>query len=108
AVTMEGNTEVVSDILAVRSADLVSDPATNRGLFESNSTDETPLSILDLAETLKGDRTMDVTQAILDAVNGTSTPAAKPTPSAPQVRVMHEGKELPGEVIQQILDACNG
>lgn len=34
-VEMEGDTEVVKEILAVRSADLVSDPATTKGLFES-------------------------------------------------------------------------
>lgn len=34
-VKMEGDTEVVDDILQVRSADLVSDPASTRGLFES-------------------------------------------------------------------------
>jgi hypothetical protein len=35
AVRMEGDVEVVEDILVVRSADLVSDPATTKGLFES-------------------------------------------------------------------------
>lgn len=34
-VQMEGDTEVVKDVVAVRSADLVSDPATTKGLFES-------------------------------------------------------------------------
>jgi hypothetical protein len=34
-VQMEGETEVVKEVLAVRSADIVSDPATTRGLFES-------------------------------------------------------------------------
>ena len=35
SVKMEGDTEVVDDILQVRSADLVSDPASTNGLFES-------------------------------------------------------------------------
>ena len=34
-VQMEGETEVVKDVLALRSADLVSDPASTKGLFES-------------------------------------------------------------------------
>src|SRR6185436_1312940 len=34
-VRMEGDTEVVDEVAAVRSADLVSDPATTKGLFES-------------------------------------------------------------------------
>lgn len=34
-VKMEGDTEVVDDILQVRSADLVSDPASTKGLFEA-------------------------------------------------------------------------
>ena len=33
-IQMEGNTEVVTDIAALRSGDLVSDPATTKGLFE--------------------------------------------------------------------------
>jgi hypothetical protein len=35
AVTMEGDTEVVTEIALLRSADLVSDPASTKGLFES-------------------------------------------------------------------------
>jgi hypothetical protein len=38
-VKMEGDTEVVDDILQVRSADLVSDPASTRGLYESAGAD---------------------------------------------------------------------
>jgi len=34
-IAMEGDTEVVQDILLLRSADLVSDPASTKGLFES-------------------------------------------------------------------------
>jgi hypothetical protein len=34
-VTMDGDTEVVQDVVALRSADLVSDPAATKGLFES-------------------------------------------------------------------------
>lgn len=34
-IKMEGDTEVVDDIVAFRSADLVSDPASAKGLFES-------------------------------------------------------------------------
>ena len=34
-IKMEGDTEVVDDIVALRSADLVSDPASTKGLFES-------------------------------------------------------------------------
>lgn len=34
-IAMEGDTEVVQDVLMLRSADLVSDPATTHGLFES-------------------------------------------------------------------------
>ena len=36
-IAMEGDTEVVKDIVAVRSADLVSDPATTKGLFEARA-----------------------------------------------------------------------
>ena len=38
-IAMEGDTEVVQDILALRSADLVSDPASTTGLFESKGGD---------------------------------------------------------------------
>jgi hypothetical protein len=49
AVRMEGDVEVVEDIVVVRSADLVSDPATTKGLFESRErfthrTGETPMN----------------------------------------------------------------
>jgi hypothetical protein len=40
AVTLEGDTEVVHEIQQVRSADLVSDPATTKGLFEHRETME--------------------------------------------------------------------
>jgi hypothetical protein len=53
AVTMEGDTEVVQDILAVRSADLVSDPASTKGLFEGVGRGDHQLTILDLIESLK-------------------------------------------------------
>jgi len=43
-VRMEGDTEVVDDITAVRSADLVSDPATTKGLFESRGATEKTLA----------------------------------------------------------------
>ena len=50
-VTMEGDTEVVQDILQLRSADLVSDPASTRGLFEGKGADDaTPVTIVDLIE----------------------------------------------------------
>lgn len=39
-VVMEGDTEVVKDVLALRSADLVSDPASTKGLFESKGSDD--------------------------------------------------------------------
>lgn len=109
AVRQEASGEVVDDILQCRSCDIVSDPATTRGLFESGNSDPTPLSIMDLAETLKGATPMDVMQAILDAVNGTSTPrpAAPTKPSAPQLRVISEGKELDGSQLQAIIDAIN-
>lgn len=45
-VQMEGETEVVKEVLAVRSADLVSDPATTRGLFESRQDFADPFGAL--------------------------------------------------------------
>src|SRR4029079_18506393 len=39
-VRMEGDTEVVDEIVALRSGDLVRDPASTRGLFESKGTDD--------------------------------------------------------------------
>ena len=45
-VAMEGDTEVVKEVLAVRSADLVSDPATTKGLFESRAHLDDPFAAL--------------------------------------------------------------
>lgn len=45
-VQMEGETEVVKEVHAVRSADLVSDPATTKGLFESRVDDPDPFATL--------------------------------------------------------------
>jgi hypothetical protein len=45
-VQMEGDTEVVREIAAVRSADLVSDPASTKGLFESRAGDPDPFATL--------------------------------------------------------------
>jgi ubiquinone biosynthesis protein UbiJ len=63
AVTMEGDTEVVQDILAIRSADLVTDPASTKGLFEGAESRERPLSITDLIESIqntKGDTKVEL------------------------------------------------
>lgn len=64
-VTMEGDTEVVQDILAIRSADLVSDPASTKGLFEGQGDAEHPITIVDLIESMKhtnktGGETVDI------------------------------------------------
>src|SRR3989442_9048490 len=53
AVVMEGDTEVVHDILQVRSADIVSDPASTKGLFEGAGHGDRELTIQDLIESLK-------------------------------------------------------
>lgn len=45
-VQMEGDTEVVREIAAVRSADLVSDPASTKGLFESRADDPDPFATI--------------------------------------------------------------
>jgi len=45
-VQMEGDTEVVKEIADVRSVDLVSDPATTKGLFEARADDADPLGTL--------------------------------------------------------------
>src|SRR5262249_39808515 len=92
AVTMEGDTEVVSDILAVRSADIVSDPASTKGLFEGKDDTSEPLTILDLIEAVKNSKqgvTMNnddnALAAVLVAVNGSAP--SKPRP-APTVKVI--------------------
>jgi hypothetical protein len=52
-VTMEGDTEVVQDIVALRSADLVTDPASTKGLFEGRGTEEHPITLTDLIESVR-------------------------------------------------------
>ena len=52
-VTMEGDTEVVQDIVALRSADLVSDPASTKGLFEGKDSETQPATLIDLIEAVK-------------------------------------------------------
>lgn len=52
-VTMEGDTEVVQDVVALRSADIVSDPASTRGLFEGAGDPGHAVSIVDFIESLK-------------------------------------------------------
>ena len=63
AVRREGDTEIVDEIVAVRSADLVSDPATTRGLFESRGETEKKT----LTEILEGS---DVHERLQCAVTG--------------------------------------
>jgi len=104
SVRQEANGEVVDDILAVRSADIVSDPASTKGLFEGKS-DSSSLTILDLIEALKGVQPMTDDEKIgrvLAAINGTSYAAPGKSP-----QVIQESKELPGSTIQRVLDACN-
>ena len=63
-IQMEGDTEVVTDIVQVRSADLVTDPASTKGLFESQGAGDRTVTLTDLIESLKStptrkDTTMD-------------------------------------------------
>jgi hypothetical protein len=84
AVRMEGDTEVVEDVLQLRSADLVSDPASTKGLFESDQSlgekvaargAEASVTIADLIEAMQHhptgkDTTMDLA-AILTHLKAT-------------------------------------
>ena len=81
-VRMEGDTEVVDSIAACRSGDLVSDPASTRGLFESLiEARHAPLSMPSLTDVL--DRVRGVTRVPPGTHERLAEALTRPARSAP-------------------------
>jgi hypothetical protein len=87
-VRMEGDTEVVEDIVQLRSADLVSDPASTKGLFEGKGNTEYPVTLADLVEHVKQISKGDPHTRLMKAVAG-ARPVFEMTLTEAQLRAAY-------------------